>query len=88
MFPIQVKVNPYGPLWRRDVATGAVVPPLPAANLQVIAVLLASNLLEFTVQVEVLLVLRLAANLMVVRRPEILRDWSALDLSACVGPWS
>jgi hypothetical protein len=62
--------------------------PLPAANLQVIAVLLASNLLEFTVQVEVLLVRRLAANLMEVRRPELLRDWSALDLSACVGPWS
>lgn len=32
IFPISVKVNPYGVLWNRDVATGAVVPALPTAN--------------------------------------------------------
>lgn len=32
IMPISVKVNPYGVLWNRDVATGASVPPLPAAN--------------------------------------------------------
>jgi hypothetical protein len=32
ILPINVKVNPYGVLWNRDVATGAVVPALPADN--------------------------------------------------------
>lgn len=32
IFPISVKVNPYGVLWNRDVATGAVVPALPTDN--------------------------------------------------------
>lgn len=32
ILPNTVKVNPYGLLWNRDVATGAVVPALPPAN--------------------------------------------------------
>jgi len=32
IFPISVKVNPYGVLWRRDIATGAAIPPLPPEN--------------------------------------------------------
>jgi len=32
ILPSSVKVNPYGVLWNRDVATGAVVPALPAEN--------------------------------------------------------
>ena len=32
ILPNSVKVNPYGLLWNRDVATGAVVPALPLAN--------------------------------------------------------
>ena len=32
IFPISVKVNPYGVLWSKDVATGAVVPPQPLQN--------------------------------------------------------
>ena len=32
IFPISVKVNPYGVLWNKDVATGAATPPLPPDN--------------------------------------------------------
>lgn len=32
VLPISVKVNPFGALWNKDVATGAVTPPLPPSN--------------------------------------------------------